>query len=1037
MIERIVDFSIRRRGLVVLLTAMAAAFGVRAALNLPVDAVPDVTTNQVQVNSLAPGFAAEEMEKYVTFPIEVALNSVPRKVGVRSISQFGLSQVIVTFEEDVDLYWARQLVLERLLVARDQLPPGVQPELAPISTGLGEIYQFTLDADSSVAADVTPMELRSLLDWVIKPQLRTLPGVIDVNSYGGQLKQYEVQIDPELLHAYGLTLDEVLAALSRNNANAGGAYLEEYGERRMLRGVGLIESLEDVANTVVASRDGRPVLVRHLGQVGFGAQIRQGAATRDGEGETVMGIAMMLKGANSRQVAERVETRLQDLQSAMPEGVEIRPYYDRSNLVGRTIGTASSNLMKGGILVVGVLFLFLLQVRAGLIVSAAIPLSMLAALAGMAWFDVSANLMSLGAIDFGLIVDGAVIIVESCVRRLALRREELGRSLTEEERVGIVREATIEIYQPALFGMLIIMCAYVPVLALSGIEGKMFRPMAGAVLLAMAGALALSLTLTPALCALFLRPNARGENHPLFAAVRDRYLPLLQRAVARPVVTAAGAALLVATCLALFTLLGSEFLPDLDEGAVAVNHARMKSISLDESIRQTTLVERELKAVPEVHTVVSRIGRPEIATDPMGTELVDTYAFLKPRDRWREGVSKADIVAEMDDRLDAFPGVVASFSQPIKFRMMELIEGVGARADVVVKIYGDDMERLLTAGEQIGEILADVEGGRDVQVQRVSGLPMLEIRVDREAASRYGIDVADVLQVVQTAIAGTPATTVLEGFRRFDLVVRLPEWARSDAGTVGDLLVTAPGGQRVPLRLLARIEQLEGPAEISRDNGQRRLAVEANVRERDIGSFVEQARARVDAELDLPAGYLVDWGGTFEHLESGRDRLLVVVPVTFGLILILLLAALRSLPQSLLVCTGIPFAVSGGVLSLLLRDMPFSMSAGVGFVAVSGVAVLNGIVLVTCINNLRNTGHSVFDATIEGAMTRLRPVLMTALVASLGFVPMALSVGTGAEVQKPLATVVIGGVVTDTFLTLLVLPALYRLVHAKREKARA
>ncbi|MBT7595513.1 MAG: efflux RND transporter permease subunit, partial [Gemmatimonadetes bacterium] len=609
MIERIVDLSIRRRGIVILLTATAALFGVRAALDLPVDAVPDVTTNQVQVNSLAPGFAAEEMERYVTSPIEVAMSSVPRKVEMRSISQFGLSQVTITFEEDVDLYWARQLVLERLLVARDALPPGVQPELAPISTGLGEIYQFTLEADSSIATDVTPMELRSILDWVIKPQLRTLPGVIEVNSYGGRQKQYEVQIDPERLRAHELTLNQVFDALARNNANAGGAYLEEGGERRLLRGVGLIESLQDVENTVVASRDGRPVLVRHLGQVGFGSQIRQGAATRDGKGETVMGIAMMLKGANSRDVARRVETRLHELQAAMPEGVDIRPYYDRSDLVGRTIDTAKGNLVKGGILVVGVLFLFLLQLRAGLIVSAAIPLSMLAALAGMAWFDVSANLMSLGAIDFGLIVDGAVIIVESCVRRLALRREELGRELTEQERVDIVRDATVEIYRPALFGMLIIMCAYVPVLALSGIEGKMFRPMAAAVLLALAGALVLSLTLTPALCALFLRPSARGENHGLYAAVRERYQWLLLGTLARPRAAAIGALLLVGTCIALFPLLGSEFLPDLDEGAIAVNHARMKSISLEQSVRQTTLVEQELRTSPEVETVVSRIGR--------------------------------------------------------------------------------------------------------------------------------------------------------------------------------------------------------------------------------------------------------------------------------------------------------------------------------------------------------------------------------------------------------------------------------------------
>ena len=1029
MIERIVDFSIRRRGTVVLLSLVAAAFGVSTALDLPVDAVPDITTNQVQINSLAPGFAAEEMEKYITFPIEVAVSSLPRKVGVRSISQFGLSQVTITFEEDVDPYWARQLVLERLLVAREELPAGVQPELAPISTGLGEVYQFTLEADSAVAHVYTPMELRSLLDWVIKPQLRTVPGVIEVNSFGGRKKQYEVQVDPEKLLAYDLTLDDVIDALARNNANAGGAYLEEKGEQRLLRGVGLIESQQDIERIVVDARGGRPILVRHVARVGFGSEVRQGAATRDGRGETVMGIAMLLKGANSLEVAHRVESRLAEVGKALPPGVHIRPYYDRSELVERTIGTVTGNLIKGSALVVAVLFLFLLQLRAGLIVSAAIPLSMLAALTGMAWFGVSANLMSLGAIDFGLIVDGAVIIVESCVRRLALRARELGRELSDDERVEVVRDATVEIYRPALFGMLIIMCAYVPILTLSGIEGKMFRPMAVAVLLALAGALVLSLTLTPALCAFFLRTSPRAEGNPVVAFLRRRYEPLLEWAMARRGITAFAALLLVGASISLFPLLGSEFLPDLDEGAVVVNHARIKSMSLTETIRQTTLIEQDLKDLPEVTTVVSRIGRPEIATDPMGPELVDTYAFLKPRNQWRAGLDKEDLVAEMAQKLAAFPGVVASFSQPIKFRMMELIEGVGARADVVVKIYGDDMDRLLDAGEQIGAVLADVSGARDIKVQRVSGLPMLEIDIDREAIARYGIDVADVHQMVQTAISGTRATVVLEGFRRFDLVVRLPEWARDDAAALSELLVSAPGGERVPLRQLARIRAVKGPAEISHENGQRRLSVEANVRGRDIGSFVAEARERVEEEIDLPPGYLIDWGGTFKHLESGRRRLLVVVPGTFLLVLLLLVTTFRSLPQALMVFTGIPFAVTGGVLALFVRDMHFSMSAGIGFIAVSGVAVLNGVVMVTFITQLRQQGKPVQAATTEGALTRLRPVLMTALVASLGFVPMALSTGTGAELQKPLATVVIGGLLSSTVMTLFVLPTLFRWVH--------
>ncbi|MBQ35962.1 MAG: CusA/CzcA family heavy metal efflux RND transporter, partial [Gemmatimonadaceae bacterium] len=729
---------------------------------------------------------------------------------------------------------------------------------------------------------------------------------------------------------------------------------------------------------------------------------------------------------NSQLVTAGLRAKLDSIRASLPADVVVDVVYDRTSLVDKVIETVQHNLFIAAVIVLLVLFALLGNLRAGLLVAVAIPISMLFAVQGMHEFAIAASLLSLGAIDFGILVDGSVVMTESNLRALQEAQRRAGGRLSADERLRVIAESSARVVRPIVFGMAIITLVFVPVLTLEGIEGKMFRPMAAAVLLALAGALVLSLTLTPALCALFLRPSARGENHGPYAAVRQRYQRLLLSVLERPRAAAIGALLLVGTCIGLFPLLGSEFLPDLDEGAVAVNHARMKSISLDQSIRQTTLVERELRALPEVETVVSRIGRPEIATDPMGVELVDTYAFLKPAQQWRPGVTKEDLVAEMDARLDAFPGVVASFSQPIKFRMMELIEGVGARADVVVKIYGDDMDQLLAAGARIGEILTDVEGGRDVQVQRVSGLPMLEVRVDREAAARYGVDVADVLQVVQTAIAGTQATTVLEGFRRFDLVVRLPEWARANAATVGDLLVTAPEGERVPLRLLARIEPVEGPAEISRDNGQRRLAVEANVRGRDIGSFVDEARARVDAELDLPAGYLVDWGGTFEHLESGRERLLVVVPITFGFILVLLVTALRSVPQALLVFTGIPFAISGGVLALLVRDMPFSMSAGVGFVAVSGVAVLNGVVLVTYINQLRELGHGVREATLEGAMARLRPVLLTALVASLGFVPMALSTATGAEVQKPLATVVIGGIVTDTVLTLLVLPALYR-----------
>ena len=1031
MIERIVEFSIRARSFVVVLGLVAILLGVRAAMELPIDAVPDITTNQVQINTMAPGFAPEEMEKYVTFPIEVAMSSLPRKEEVRSISQFGLSQVTITFAEDVDVYWARQLVLERLLVAREELPSGVEPELAPISTGLGEVYQFTVEVDGNTKEHFSPMELRTLLDWVIKPQLRTVPGVIEVNSFGGHEKQYEVLVDPEKLVGYNLTLRQVIQALERNNMNAGGAYLEQGGEQQLLRGVGLIQSIQDIENIVVTARAGQPIFVRDIAQVGLGAQVRQGAATRDGKGETVMGMAMLLKGANSRTVVQAVKERLAKIQKTLPPGVRIDPFYDRGDLVNRTIHTASGNLVGGSLLVVAVLFLFLMQLRAGLIVSAAIPLSMLIAIIGMHYFDISANLMSLGAIDFGLIVDGAVIIVENSVRRLAGRRLELGRELSETERLETIREATVEIYKPALFGMLIIICAYVPILTLTGIEGKMFRPMALTVIMALVGALVLSLTLIPALCALFLRPHFEKNENSFVSFIRRFYEPGVRWAIGHRLATVVGAAALVGVCVALFPLLGAEFLPELDEGAIAINHARLKSVSLTESVRQTSMIEKALMLFPEVTTVVSRIGRPEIATDPMGPELVDTYVFLKPQSTWVDARSKEELIGEMSEVLQKFPGVLASFSQPIKFRMMEMIEGVGARADVVIKIYGDDMSQLRQVAGEVGQLLGEVTGAEDVKVQQITGLPMLQVEIDRLAIARYGIDVADVQEIVQSAIAGTKATDVLEGFRRFALVVRFSPWARKDAEALGNLLVAAPGGEQVPLSQLANLESVKGPAEISRENGQRRISVEVNVRERDIGSFVTEAQALVDRKVVLLPGYRMDWSGTYEHLESGRQRLMVVVPLTFFLIFLLLFTAFNSLKLALLVSTGIPFAITGGIVSLLLRDMHFSMSAGVGFIAVSGVAVLNGIVMVTFINQLREQGAKTGDAVVQGALTRLRPVLMTALVASLGFIPMALSSGTGAEIQRPLATVVIGGLVSSTLLTLFVLPTLYEWFHRK------
>ena len=1035
MIDKLIAWSIRWRLFVVLLAVGLVGAGIYSALGLPIDAVPDVTTNQVQINTVAPAFTPLEMEQYVTAPIEVAMSSLPHKEEIRSISQFGLSQVTIIFPDDADVYAVRQLVLERLRDVERELPPGVAPELAPISSGLGEIYQFTVE-DVSGQNRYSLMDRRTLLDWFIKPQLRTVPGVIEVNSFGGEEQQYEVLVDPAKLTGYRLTLRQVIDAVSANNINAGGGYLEHGGEQELIRGVGLIQNERDIGNIVVSSHQGTPVYVSSVAEVRRGAQMRQGASTRDGKGETVMGIAMLLKGENSRAVAGRIADRLREVQKALPAGVKIEPYYDRSTLVDRTIHTATRNLIEGGLVVMAVLFLFLLQIRAGLIVSSAIPLAMLVAIIGMRYFGISANLMSLGAIDFGLIVDAAVIIVENCARRLSEKRRELGRTLSGEERRETIREASVEVRKAGQVGEILIIAAYLPIISLVGIEGKMFRPMAFTVIFALSGALVLSLTLIPALSALLLKEPRRipqeqlrksgfEADTPIVHFIARFYAPVLRVAMRYRRLTALGSVLFVIACAAVYPYLGAEFLPKLDEGAIAINVNRLPSVSLSEAVRMTTALEKIVHEFPETQTVVSRIGRPEIATDPMGPNMGDTYVFLKPRDEWKTASNREELVSKMAARLEALPTQAYSFSQPIEFRMQELIEGIGARSDVVIKIFGDDLATLREQADRTARILGKVSGAADVKVEQTSGQPVLELKIDREAIARYGINVADVQQVIQTAIAGTEATRVLEGFRRFELVVRLRPEVRQSAHDFGNLLVSAPNGQRIPLAQLARIGVETGPVEIARENGQRRISVEVNVRGRDIGSFVQQAQADVAREMQLPPGYIMQWGGLWEHLESGRNRLLIVVPVTFLFIFMLLFATFHSARLAALVFTGIPFAVTGGILALLLRRMPFSMSAGVGFIAVSGVAVLNGLVLVHFISRFRERGESLETAVYQGTLLRLRPVLMTAAVASLGFLPMALSTTAGAEVQRPLATVVIGGIITSTFLTLLVLPAVY------------
>jgi cobalt-zinc-cadmium resistance protein CzcA len=990
-----------------------------------------------------------EVERQITFPLEVALAGMPRLKETRSISQFGLSQVTVVFEDDVEIYFARQLVLERLQAAKEQLPPNIgPPQMGPVSTGLGEIYTLVVEGPQS------EMERRALLDWVIKPQLRTVPGLIEVNSFGGTEKQFQVLVDPQKLIAHSVTLRRVQEALEENNRNAGGAYLQRGDEQQLVRGVGLIRDADDIRSIVVGAEHGTPIFIRDVAKVTTGPAIRQGAVTMNGQGEAVVGITMLLLGEHGRTVVQRVKERVAQIRKTLPASTKLAGFMDRSDLIHRTLQTAVRNLLEGGALVILVLFLFLLQLRAGLIVSTAIPLAMLIAIIGMKQFNISANLMSLGAIDFGLVVDGAVIIVENGVRQLAERRKELGRELTEPERLDTIYDSAVGVLKPSLFGVTIILAAYLPLLSLVGIEGKMFRPMGLTVILALAGALILSLTLIPALCAYFLiPPGSRWQSAPAPGArlqapgpipepgawslerLTHAYEPALQWAMRHRSATVGGALVFFLLCAALFPRLGSEFIPELDEGAVAIQAGYPPSISLEKAIERAGVLERTLKqAFPdEVDQVLTRIGRAEVATDAMLVSQHDVLISLQPPNRWKQARTKEELVAKMAEAVEAVPGVGASFTQPIKMRMMELIEGVGIRADLGIKLFGDDLERLARQGAEIGRVVRSVPGAADVSVETTEGLPVLSIEIRREEIARYGINVADVQQVIETAVGGAAAGEISQGDRRFDLVVRLAPRYRSDPEAIGRILVPAPGGDQLPLAQLAAIRSVQGPVQISRENAQRRVVIQANVRGRDLGSFVEEVKRRVDAGVKLPTGYHVEYSGTYEHLQSGRARLMLVVPITFALIFLLLFAAFGSVRQAALVFTGIPFAITGGILALLIRGMPFSMSAGIGFIALFGVAVLNGVVLVTFINDLRAHGASVPHAVASGCLVRLRPVLMTAAVASIGFLPMALAHGAGAEVQKPLATVVIGGLITSTLLTLFVLPTLY----AWAEKAGA
>ena len=1036
MFERIIRFAIEQRWLVLLAVLGLAALGLYNYQRLPIDAVPDITNVQVQINTAAPGYSPLETEQRVTYPIEAVMAGLPHLEQTRSLSRYGLSQVTVIFKDGTDIYFARQLVNERIQEARDRLPQGITPRLGPISTGLGEIYLWTVEAREGTrkpdGSTYTPSDLREIQDWIIKPQLRNVPGVTEINAIGGFAKEYQVAPQPERLAAYGVTLEQLVSALERNNANVGAGYIEHRGEQYLIRAPGQVRGIDDLKEVIVSTAQGQPIRVRDLAEVSLGRELRTGAATDNGR-EVVLGTVFMLIGENSRTVSKAVDTRMQQINKSLPPGVQAVTVYDRTTLVDKAIATVKKNLLEGAILVIVVLFLFLGNIRAALITALIIPLSMLFTFTGMVRYQVSANLMSLGALDFGIIIDGAVVIVENCIRRLAHAQAQQGRPLTRAERLHEVFLASRESRRALMYGQLIIMVVYLPIFALTGVEGKMFHPMAATVVIALLAAMLLSITFIPAAVALFIGQRVAEKENQLMAWAKRVYEPLLAWAMQRRGPVLAAAAGTVALSTLLMVRLGSEFIPNLNEGDFALQALRIPGTSLTQSVAMQQQLETRLKAkFPEIQRVFARTGTAEIAADPMPPNISDGYIMLKPRQDWPDpDRSREDLLAAIQAEAEQQPGSNYEFSQPIQLRFNELISGV--RSDVAIKVFGDDMAVLNENAEKISRMLQKIAGASEVKVEQTTGLPMLTVQIDREKASRLGLNVGDVQETLSIALGGREAGTVFEGDRRFDIQVRLPENVRSNMDAITQLPIALPQGEDgrthfVPLGAIARVETAPGPNQVSREDGKRRVVVSANVRGRDIGSFVEEAQREL-ARISLPAGYWTSWGGTFENLQSATQRLQIVVPVALLLVFGLLFAMFGNVRDGLIVFTGIPFALTGGILALWLRDIPLSISAAVGFIALSGVAVLNGLVMIACIRGLREEGRSLSAAVFEGALTRLRPVLMTALVASLGFVPMALATGTGAEVQRPLATVVIGGILSSTLLTLLVLPLLYARVH--------
>ncbi|WLH85537.1 CusA/CzcA family heavy metal efflux RND transporter [Pseudomonas sp. FP2338] len=1044
MFERLIQFAIEQRIIVLLAVLLMAGVGIASYQKLPIDAVPDITNVQVQINSAAAGFSPLETEQRITFPIETAMAGLPGLQQTRSLSRSGLSQVTVIFNDGTDLFFARQLVNERLQVARGQLPLGIETAMGPISTGLGEIFLWTVEAEDGARKDdgtpYTPTDLRVIQDWIIKPQLRNVPGVAEINTIGGFAKEYQIAPDPKRLAAYNLTLGDLVTALERNNANVGAGYIERSGEQLLIRAPGQVASIDDIANIVITSSDGTPIRVRNVAQVEIGRELRTGAATENGR-EVVLGTVFMLIGENSRTVSQAVAKKLEEINRSLPAGVVAVTVYDRTNLVEKAIATVKKNLFEGALLVVAVLFLFLGNIRAALITAMVIPLAMLFTFTGMFTNKVSANLMSLGALDFGIIVDGAVVIVENAIRRLAHAQQRHGRLLTRSERLHEVFAAAKEARRALIFGQLIIMVVYLPIFALTGVAGKMFHPMAFTVVIALLGAMILSVTFVPAAIALFVTGKVKEEENLVMRTARRVYAPVLDWVMARRALVFGLAVLTIVASGAVASRMGSEFIPSLSEGDFAQQALRVPGTSLTQSVQMQQQLEKILIAqVPEIERVFARTGTAEIASDPMPPNISDSYVMLKPKDQWPDpNKSREALIADIQRASAIVPGSAYELSQPIQLRFNELISGV--RSDVAVKVFGDDMAVLNKTAGEIAETLQKLDGASEVKVEQTSGLPVLTINIDRDKAARFGLNVGDVQDTIAVAVGGRQAGTLYEGDRRFDMVVRLSDALRTDIEGLSRLLIPVPAqagsaaGQLgfIALSQVASLDLVLGPNQISRENGKRLVIVSANVRGRDIGSFVEEAETAISTQVKVPAGYWTTWGGQFEQLKEASERLRIVVPVALLLVFGLLFMMFNNLKDGLLVFTGIPFALTGGIMALWLRDIPLSISAGVGFIALSGVAVLNGLVMIAFIRNLREEGRPLALAVNEGALTRLRPVLMTALVASLGFIPMALATGTGAEVQRPLATVVIGGIISSTLLTLLVLPALYQWAHRQEE----